>query len=118
VLYMEGSFGLNFTRGLLILFCWMGLLAALGLFAASFLSFPVAVFFAIGVLTLVFSTKTLENAVSEGTLGGYNPEKGTAGRLLIDRFAIPAFKGIISVVNLAKHFSPIDSLSTGRSITW
>jgi hypothetical protein len=31
---------------------------------------------------------------------------------------IPAFKGILTVVNLAKSFSPIDALSTGRSITW
>ena len=45
VLYREGGFGLNFARGLGIIFCWMALLAALGLAAASFLSFPVAAFF-------------------------------------------------------------------------
>ncbi len=41
VLYREGGFGLNFMRGLGIILCWMALLAALGLAAASFLSFPV-----------------------------------------------------------------------------
>jgi hypothetical protein len=28
------------------------------------------------------------------------------------------FKSILWVVNLAERFSPVDSLSTGRSITW
>ena len=45
VLYRQGGFGLNFVRGLLIILCWLGLLAALGLASASFLSFPVAAFF-------------------------------------------------------------------------
>src|SRR5439155_27251679 len=81
VLYREGGFGLNFARGLGIIFCWMALLAALGLAAASLLSFPVSAFFSLGVLTLALSSGTLANAVSEGTLGGYNPEKGTAGHL-------------------------------------
>ena len=31
---------------------------------------------------------------------------------------IPAFKAILAVINMARSFSPIDSLSSGRSITW
>ncbi|NDF01740.1 MAG: hypothetical protein EB034_26285, partial [Verrucomicrobia bacterium] len=50
VLYHEGGFGLNFTRGLAIIFIWLGLLAAIGLAGASYLSFPVASFFSISVL--------------------------------------------------------------------
>ena len=52
VLYPEGGFALNFARGLGIIFCWMALLAALGLAAASFLSFPVAAFFSLAVLVV------------------------------------------------------------------
>jgi len=118
VLYREGTFGPNFARGLGIIFCWMGLLAALGLTAASFLSFPVAAFFALGVLTLVFSTSTLSNAVSEGTIGGYNAEKGGHSGTPADLVIIPVFKGILAIINLARGFSPIDSLSTGRNISW
>ena len=33
VLYPEGGFALNFARGLGIIFCWMAVLAALGLAA-------------------------------------------------------------------------------------
>ena len=96
----------------------VALLAALGLAAASFLSFPVAAFFSLAVLSVTLCSGLLSNAVSEGTLGGYNPEKGTAGRLPIDVVAIPFFRGVLYVVNMIKGFSPIDSLSTGRTITW
>ncbi len=70
VLYREGGFALNYARGLGIIFCWMALLAALGLASASFFSFPVAAFFSLGILTLALSSGTLANAVSEGTHHG------------------------------------------------
>jgi len=118
VLYPEGGFALNYARGLGVIFCWMALLAAIGLAAASFLSFPVAAFFAMCVLLLCFSTSLMSNAVSEGTIGGYNAEKGPSGKLPVDVVAIPVFKAVLSVIGLASDFSPVDSLSTGRSITW
>jgi hypothetical protein len=118
VLYREGGFGLNFVRGMGIIFCWMALLAALGLAAASFMSFPVAAFCAVGVLTLVFASGTMANAVSEGTIANYNAEKGTKGSSPADVIVIPTFRAVLKIISLARDFSPIDALSTGRSITW
>jgi ABC-type transport system involved in multi-copper enzyme maturation permease subunit len=118
VLYPESSFGLNFARGLGIIFCWMALLAALGLAAASVLSFPVAAFFALAMLLVVFSSGTLAESVDTGSVAAGNEETGLAGHSFADVVLIPAFKGVLGVVNLARDFSPIDSLSTGRSITW
>jgi hypothetical protein len=118
VLYRQGGFGPNFIRGLGIIFCWMALLASLGLASASFLSFPVAAFLALGVLTLAISSGTMSNAVSEGTLMGYNSELGRSGHSPADVVAIPVFKAVLELINLAKDFSPIDALSTGRSVTW
>ncbi|HVV70352.1 MAG TPA: ABC transporter permease, partial [Verrucomicrobiae bacterium] len=118
VLYREGGFGLNFARGLGIIFCWMALLAALGLASASFLSFPVAAFFSLGLLGIVLASGTMANAVSEGTIANYDSEKGTKGWTPADMVVIPMFKAILKVISLAEDFSPIDSLSTGRSITW
>ena len=118
VLYRQGGFGLNFVRGLGIIFCWMALLAALGLAAASFLSFPVAAFLSLGVLTLALSSGTISNAVSEGTLMGFNSETGRSGHSVVDIVAIPVFRAVLEVINLAKDFSPIDALSTGRCVTW
>lgn len=118
VLYRQGGFAMNFARALGIIFCWMTLLATLGLAAASFLSFPVAAFVCVATLTMVFSSGTLSNVVTDGTLMGYNEEQGVAGHSTLDKVMVPTFKGLLEVINLAKDFSPIDSLSTGRSITW
>ncbi len=118
VLYPEGGFGLNFVRGLGIIFCWMALLAALGLASASFLSFPVASFLSLGVLTLTLSSGTMATAVEEGTVVGWDAESSQPGHSVVDLVAIPVFRSVLKVINLAKDFSPIDALSTGRSITW
>jgi hypothetical protein len=118
VLYPQGNFGLNFARGVGIIFCWMGLLAAIGLASASFLSFPVAAFFALGLLTIVFASGTISTAIEDGTIMGFNSETGKTGHSVADTVVIPIFKAILKIVKLAKDFSPIDSLSTGRSISW
>jgi hypothetical protein len=118
VLYPEGGFALNFARGLGIIFCWMALLAALGLMAASFLSFPVATFFSLAMLVVVLSSGTLVDAVESGTVGVGDEEKGIAGHSAADVVLIPLFRGILAVVNLTKNVSPIDLLSTGRAISW
>jgi hypothetical protein len=118
VLFPEGGFALNFARGLGIIFCWMALLAAVGLMAASFLSFPVAAFFSMAVLAVVLSSGTLADTVASGSVGVGNDEKGIKGHSAADVIVIPLFKGILNVVSLAKGFSPIDSLSSGLAITW
>ena len=118
VLYPEGGFALNFARGLAIIFCWMALLAALGLMAASFLSFPVATFFAMAMLLVVLSSSTLAESVESGSVVAGNEETGQSGHSAADLVLIPAFKGMLAVISLVKNYSPIDALSSGRSITW
>jgi hypothetical protein len=118
VMFPEGGFGLNFARGLGIILCWMALLAAVGLASASFLSFPVAAFFSLGILTMAFSTGTISNVVSEGTIMSRNSETGQIGTSAVDIIIVPFFRLALNVINLAKDFSPIDSLSSGRSISW
>jgi len=118
VLYPEGGFALNFARGLGIIFCWMALLSALGLAAASELSFPVAAFFALAMMMVVFSSSTLSESIDNGTVAGGNAETGKMNHSIADVVLIPAFRGILAVINLAKNFSPIDALSSGRSISW
>jgi hypothetical protein len=118
VLYPVGGFAANFLRGLGIIFCWMALLAALGLAAASLLSFPVAAFFSLAMLLVILSSGTLADSVESGTVTGGNEETGVMGHSVADAALIPLFKGILSVTRLVENFSPIDSLSTGRAITW
>jgi hypothetical protein len=118
VLYPQGGFAPNFIRGLGIIFCWLALMAALGLAAASFLSFPVATFFAMAMLVVVMSSGTLVDAIESGSVAAGNEETGTAGHSGADVILIPFFKGLLSLINLVKNFSPIDSLSSGRAISW
>jgi hypothetical protein len=118
VLYREGGFGLNFARGLGIIFCWMALLASIGLTSASFLSFPVATFFSLGLLTMSLASGTLANVVTEGTIMGFNSETGEAGHSAVDFVVVPVFRSALAIITMAKNFSPVDALSSGRSITW
>jgi ABC-type transport system involved in multi-copper enzyme maturation permease subunit len=118
VLYPEGGFALNYARGLGIIWCWLALLTALGLTAASFLSFPVAAFFSVGILIVGLSSGTISDAVDNGTVAAGNDETGVAGYSGADIVLIPVFKAVLVVINLAEDYSPIDDLSTGRAIPW
>lgn len=120
VLYHEGSFGLNFTRGLAIIFLWLGLLAAIGLAGASYLSFPVAAFFSVTVLIVGLSSGTISNVVKDGTFGSTNHDTGVPEGVLgaVDFIMVPIFKAADEVLTMINSFSPIDSLSTGRSVSW
>jgi hypothetical protein len=122
VLYRQGGFGLNYARGLLVIFFWLAVLGALGLAAASLLSFPVAAFCTASLLMIALSSGVLSNVVSEGTVVGVNHETGESGgsrfALLIDTILLPIFRAMLAVVTLVDAFSPVDALSTGRSIPW
>lgn len=118
VLYRESGFGLNFARGLAVIWMWLALLAALGLAAASFLSFPVAAFVALSVLGVALASGLLASVVESGTVFGVDEHGGRSATTLLDRATLPLFKALLGVVNLAQSFSPIEALSTGRSITW
>jgi hypothetical protein len=67
---------------------------------------------------MVLSSGTMASAVSEGTIMDHSGESGGGGPTAVDAAVIPVFRGILKIINLAKDFSPIDSLSTGRSVTW
>jgi hypothetical protein len=119
VLVRRGGFGLNYVRGLGVIFCWLALLAAVGLTASTFLAFPVAAFCSIGVLIISLSTGTLEQIVQEGGIVGMDHETGVVDTsLVLNRLAMPVSKAALWFLKLARGFSPIDYLSSGRLISW
>jgi ABC-type transport system involved in multi-copper enzyme maturation permease subunit len=118
LLYPESTFGVNFIRGLIVIFCWLALLASIGLSAASFLSFPVAAFMSLAVLFIGLSSGTVSTVVEQNTIMGYDAASGGYGHSIVDYAVVPIFKGALQIINLVQNFSPIDSLSSGRSITW
>jgi len=117
VLYRDGGFGMNFVRGLGIIFCWMALLAAVGLASASFLGFSVAALWSLTVLLVALSSGTLANVVSEGSIDS-SAQGNTVLIMILDKVIVPVFRVALEVINFARAFSPIDSLGTGRTITW
>lgn len=118
VLYPEGGFALNFIRAILVILCWLGLLAAIGLSAASFLSFPVAAFLATTVLILGLSSGTLKSVVEDRTVLGFEHDSTERLYPVVDALLVPFFEVLLDTVNLVRQFSPIDAVSSGRSITW
>jgi hypothetical protein len=65
------------------------------------------------------STGTLKQVVEEGGISGVNHDTGRIDNpKLIDRISVPLFTAAAKMLNLVQGFSPIDNLSTGRSITW
>ncbi|MCU0788740.1 MAG: hypothetical protein MUC91_11215 [Verrucomicrobia bacterium] len=118
VLYRQGGFLVNYVRALLVILCWMALLASIGLASSSFLSFPVASLASVSLLALSLSTGTMTSVVNEGTVMGYDEAGRIPGSSVIDALAVPVFKVLLNVIELAKDYSPIDAVSSGRSIPW
>lgn len=118
VLYREGGFELNYVRAMLVTLCGLGLLAAIGLAAASFLSFPVAAFLATTVLIVGLSTGTLRTVVEDRTVLGMDHDTNQPLFPAVDALMVPAFKVLLDAINLVRQFAPIDAVSSGRSITW
>ncbi len=117
VLYRQGGFLVNYLRALLVIFCWMALLASIGLASSSFLSFPVASLVSVSLLVLSLSSGTMASVVTEGTVMGAGGRE-IIGSSVVDALAVPVFKVMLGVIRLAKDYSPIDAVSSGRSIPW
>lgn len=118
VLYKQGNFGANFIRGMILIYCWLGFLCALGLMAASLLSFPIAAFFTLATLFIGFSTGTLSQIIEEEGIIGMNTNTGKMKPTWINKAAVMGANGLLGAIQLVQDFSPIDSLSTGRRIGW
>ena len=71
-----------------------------------------------GVLIVGLSGGTLSSVVESGGTGQTNHETGQTERGVLDPFVLTFFSLTLKVVNLVEGFSPIESLSEGRSITW
>ncbi len=118
VLYYEGGFMMNFIRALLIILFWLVLLAAIGLAASSFLSFPVAAFATMAIMIFFFSSGLLRSSVEEQTVFGRDHETNRPVSPMLDSIMLPVFKLTLKVIDMAQSFSPVDYLSSGRTISW
>lgn len=118
VLFPEGGFAGNYTRALLVVSCWLALLTALGLAAASFLSFIIAALFAMTLLLVALSGNIFGSVLEDGTFLGIDHETGAANSRALDGVALPVYRVLHAFTQALTSVSPIERLSEGRTITW
>ncbi len=119
VLYPASSFPWNFGRCLMVIACWLGLLAAIGLCAASKLQFNVAAFVACSILIVGLSGGTLKQVIDQGGIIGVSSETGTVTQpTLLNQASIKVYGVIKWVLDQITGADPIDALSTGRNVPW
>lgn len=72
------------------------------------------------MLVVGLSSGTIATVVKDGTFGSTNHDTGVPEGVLgaVDFIMVPIFKATHDVLTLVNSFSPIDALSTGRSVTW
>ncbi|MBG89492.1 MAG: hypothetical protein CMO80_21710 [Verrucomicrobiales bacterium] len=119
VLYPRGSFEMNYIRSLGVILLWLMGMAALGLCASAFLSFPVASFFAMALLAVFLSGDLLTSISKERSVGMLDHETGESNTQSIDPFVVPIFRALGWVVSLGEGgVDPINNISSGLSVTW
>ncbi len=111
VLYRAGSFEWNLVRGITLIFIQLVFLAALGVMAGSFVSFPVASLFCFVILTFQLGRNFIINAVSYGTITGGEPT-------VLDYFSLLVVKCMNVLLPDLGRTSPADSLVDGMNISW
>jgi len=116
VLYADGGFAFNYLKGLVMILSWMALLSALGLWAATFASLPVASFLILTLVLVVSSEQLLKSIVSEGTISTLDEESGEASWGYLDWLLVPIFTGVYRFTEALRSISPVERLVTGRSI--
>jgi hypothetical protein len=113
ILYQVGSFEGNFARALALIYCRLMFLSAVGLFAASFLSFPVACLVAFTVYFSAAMAGFIDEAmgyVRAETLGG-DPLEWISFQL---KWLV---NGFLLVIPRLSTFDGVPTLVDGRNVT-
>jgi len=118
VLFPEDNFAVNYARAMLVLWCWLALVTAVGLSAGTFLSLPVAALFALTLTLTVGSGGTVAESAAEGTVFGVDHETGVRLAPVWDRVAVPVARALALLTSWVGGFAPLESLSAGRSVGW
>lgn len=105
VLYKAGTFGGNFVRATLLVLCRLIFLACLGVLAASFLSFPVAILFCL----VIFSIGTISGFVLESF------DVLSHGVGLVYTYTIGL---VIRLLPRFDQYNPTAFLVSARLLTW
>ena len=112
ILYPVSSFGPNLARGLVIEWLKLFFLSALGVFGATFLSFPVASLTSLVLYVLAESSEFILNAVTDIR----KMEEGQATAAALESFKF-IFVSLGSLFSQFSRLNPISAIVEGRAVT-
>ncbi len=110
ILYRVGGFNANFVRAMLLIFCQLIFLAALGVFFSCFLSFPVASLACMVLLICGWLMNWLADAVRWASRDGGFDIVGAAGAVVMKLTA--------AVMPNLSEMAPAEKLVEGIFISW
>jgi hypothetical protein len=105
VLYKAGTFGGNFIRAALLILCRLVFLACLGVLAASFLSFPVAILFCLVIFLI-------------GTISGFVLESFDMLSHSVGLIYTYSLGTVIRLLPRFDQYNPTAFLVPARLLTW
>lgn len=119
LLIEESGFFSNLLRALLVIDALLALLAALGLAAGSFLSFPVAAFVSAVLLALALLSHTFTTATTPdfGIEDGHH-HAAEGPETLLDRTGDIVAGAVEAVAGPVLQFDPLSRLSDGLLVPW
>ncbi|MCE9614712.1 MAG: hypothetical protein K8T26_10580 [Lentisphaerae bacterium] len=116
LLIRESAFGPNLMRALLVLWCQIGLLCALGLAASTCFSFPVAAFFASAVVLLALTGHYFTSSEATDIMTMSTQQISRPSHLQTISEAV--LRGLESMAAPVVGRSPLAALSDGILISW
>ncbi len=112
LLYGIGTFHWNVFRALAIILCRLAFIAALGLAASTFLSFPVAAMVTFLVLMVATASGFLSEAISQSAPVGTNPDP----MWIVGPVLRPIASLFVAVVPDFSKFDPAGTVVAGRVV--
>ena len=113
LLCRTSSFEANLARSLVVVFCHLGLLAAVGLTAGTLFSFPVAAFFAFATVLATILTHYSAAAPDHGAHHGT-----AADPPLLAEVGETLMRGLAIVVEPVMRLNPLGRLGDGILVSW
>ncbi|MEQ8771198.1 MAG: hypothetical protein RIB60_11900 [Phycisphaerales bacterium] len=113
VSYSVGSYHMNFVRVVAVLWVKLAFLIAVGIFAATFLSFPIAALLAIGTFLVAESASWTIYSLESFSLQNHDKE-WQLWRYLVANIA----RGVGNLFTVYAELRPTRRLSTGLLLSW
>jgi hypothetical protein len=121
VLYSDGGFLMNYAKSLVVILSRLTLLSALGLWAATFASLPVATMMILTLILVTSSDQLFKTIATEGTISAVHEHDGHDSINYLDWLMVPIFTALHHFTESLKSIAAVERLVTGRSIptgTW